>query len=443
MHTRQNSAVAWSVILLAFALRAGVLWVHRADLAEDPDAYRSVAEGLLEGKGFANQVTGKPTAFRPPLYPLVIAGGLSLNRGMLPIAVFHLLAGTGTVWLTLRIGRKLGLGSGAVVAALLVAVDPLLLQYTSYVMTETVFTFLLTALLAAVVEMQIEIDGPRGGARRQIETGILFGLCALCRPTIWPVGVLAVIWWIVSQLTSQTTTSRWRTLPWLLLVSVAVVVSPWLIRNLIVFGKPIYTTTHGGYTLLLANNPVYYQQEVEQPFGTVWEDAPAGATQRDWLVEMRARMASDLGKDASEPEQDRWMYSESYRTIRDQPQAFLRACLLRFTRFWNVAPLGRARAGFSAILVWGVTVFYVVELIGFVFGLTRVPRGDWSRWTPLLITIIGFTLVHLVFWTNTRMRAPVIPAISLFFAVGWGDLQRALRGAQTGEKRPSETSHNS
>ncbi len=40
-------------------------------------------------------------------------------------------------------------------------------------------------------------------------------------------------------------------------------ISPWAIRNWQVFGRPIITTTHGGYTLWLANNPAYYREVVE------------------------------------------------------------------------------------------------------------------------------------------------------------------------------------
>ena len=36
-----------------------------------------------------------------------------------------------------------------------------------------------------------------------------------------------------------------------LVLGLSLVVVPWGIRNLIVFGRPIITTTHGGYTLLL------------------------------------------------------------------------------------------------------------------------------------------------------------------------------------------------
>ena len=46
--------------------------------------------------------------------------------------------------------------------------------------------------------------------------------------------------------------------------------SPWAIRNQLQFGRPIVTTTHGGYTLLLANNPEFYQWLRAGPWGSVW-----------------------------------------------------------------------------------------------------------------------------------------------------------------------------
>jgi hypothetical protein len=61
---------------------------------------------------------------------------------------------------------------------------------------------------------------------------------------------------------------------------------------------------------------------------------------------------------------------------------------------------------------WTVAAFYVAVTAAFVIGLFRV-RGAWRRWMPLLLVIAGFTAVHLVYWTNTRMRAPVVPLIAV------------------------------
>ena len=56
----------------------------------------------------------------------------------------------------------------------------------------------------------------------------------------------------------------------LLTLAIGLVISPWMIRNLLVFGEPVWTTTHGGYTLALANNPVYYREVLNGPPGRVW-----------------------------------------------------------------------------------------------------------------------------------------------------------------------------
>ena len=56
----------------------------------------------------------------------------------------------------------------------------------------------------------------------------------------------------------------------LLGITILLVLSPWLIRNVLLFGEPIWTTTHGGYTLALANNPVYYDDVLHGPSGRVW-----------------------------------------------------------------------------------------------------------------------------------------------------------------------------
>ena len=45
---------------------------------------------------------------------------------------------------------------------------------------------------------------------------------------------------------------------------------------------------------------------------------------------------------------------------------------------------------------------------------------------PLLL-ILNFTLVHLVYWSNMRMRAPLVPLIALIAARGLGQSTRAAR----------------
>src|SRR5207247_1936361 len=92
-------------------------------------------------------------AYRPPLYPVLLAklAGEGLEVTPLRVALLHWLLGIGTVWLTwvtagLFCREVDGAGAAAVwrpgLAALLVACDPILLYWSTYVMTETLATFL-------------------------------------------------------------------------------------------------------------------------------------------------------------------------------------------------------------------------------------------------------------------------------------------------------------
>ena len=416
-----------SVILVvtALILRVVVTWVRFDSLSEDRDAYLAIAQNVADGNGFASVPDGPPTAFRPPLYPAVLAVLLRYGGGPRAIAILHVVLGTATVGLTLFLGHLLRLGWTRYLAAVFVAIDPLLLGHTAIVMTETLFTFLATSLICAVCVIcvdskasQLEEKSDRGRCRIEIFTGVLFGLCALCRPTIWAYAVLAACWYCLSTLVAgnKKTSSRWwsccRRVPWRAGVAACLVLSPWVVRNIIVFGHPIATTTHGGYTLLLGNNPVFYREVVAQPWGTVW----SGESLSAWQQSLEDSIATTVPAVTGERDRDRWMYERAKKNIVNAPGLFVRACWLRFLRFWSFAPLGSTKDTIPPLAHTGITLFYSLITVLLLFALCRLPRPEWQRWMPLILLIASFTLVHLVYWTNMRMRAPLVPAISLLAA---------------------------
>src|SRR6476469_11172122 len=70
-----------SLLVFTLIVRGSVLWVMRGNLEQDPDAYREIAENLLRhgefalGKRTADSADYQPTptAYRPPLYPVVLS----------------------------------------------------------------------------------------------------------------------------------------------------------------------------------------------------------------------------------------------------------------------------------------------------------------------------------------------------------------------------------
>lgn len=405
------------LLFLAFVLRVAVLWWYSDHLFEDRDGYRAIASGLADGRGYVNEVTGAPTAFRPPLYPVVLGLVKSVGGDERAIAMLHLLLGTATVLLTYVIGRNLNLGRASYAAALLVAFDPLLLQYTTFPMTETLCVFLVTLLLAQATARHPNSNG--SAALHSLSLGAVFGLCALCRPTIWALGGLACLWWCWMWVRKRTVHQR-RVKPGLVALAAVAIVSPWLIRNMAVMGHPIFTTTHGGYTLLLGNNRVFYEQVVRQPLGTVWDDAPPRQTQSDWYEELRDDWERDLGPNADETQRDRWMYHRAEQNISADLGGFARAVGLRCIRFWNISPASPATGRVGPMIVWSIRVFYAGITLAFVAGLVQTIRKKRRDFSPVLLVIVSFWLVHLLFWTNMRMRAPLIPSIALVCVLGLG-----------------------
>jgi hypothetical protein len=411
-----SSRVQWvGLLLVAFVLRAGMLWQYGGNLAEDRDNYRRVAALVAGGSGYDDPAARTPTAYRPPLYPLFLAAILVCRGGDLVIGVSQLVLGVATVAFTYLCSRRLQLGRAGLAAGLLVAVDPLLLHQTTLVMTETLAAFL------AVLMLWLCLNPP--SRARDFELGLAFGLGCLCRPTFWAFGALAGACWCMNAIDAQKRDATFwltRTRGALALVAGLIfVIAPWGIRNALVMGRPVVTTTHGGYTLLLAHNPAYTRAVVEQPWGAVWE----GASFDDWSAKIEAALAGedpplDVGhlSPAVELARDDWMNRQARDYIRSEPSIAVRSGLTLLGRFWSVIPLATKNAPISRSIRMLVATWYAAVLIALICGAFRILRGNWRPWAPLLALIAGFTLVHSLYWADMRMRAPLVPAISLIAA---------------------------
>ncbi len=406
-----------SILLCCVGLRFGVIVLRFDELNSDPDSYLGIARNLIEGNGYSTPGTDTPTAFRPPLYPILISvissESLVWGRGLL-----NLLAAAWCLVLIWKIAENLGLSrSGRILATLVYGLDPLLLRYTSLSMTETVASFM-SALLLWRLTLPIEPSNVKQTEpstwRGALLTGIIFGLCVLTRPTYWVFAILyfVMICWQCFRLRS---TERSQLFQRYLAVAmgVALVVGPWLVRNLIVLDAPVLMTTHGGYTILLGNNEAFYEEVVNQPFGTVW-DGSNGPGQAAWARDINQQM-DDLSL-STEIERDRWMSSLAQQTIRNNPSLFVQACWLRFARFWNVVPSGPAADQIPGTVLYAVGTYYTCVwclLIAGIVSLFREEASSRRRWIPVVFLVISFTTLHLVYWSNVRMRAPIVPALAL------------------------------
>jgi len=319
---------------------------------------------------------------------------------------------------------------GALVAAVIVATDPVLLQYTAYAMTEVLSAFLTSLLiymLALNLTEETTLPASPNKAFRTFVTGLVWGLAILCRPTYLAFFGLWFLASLCSPVLKRILNTPSEGLVWrqrtYLSAGILIAVSPWLIRNLVVFHAPILTTTHGGYTLLLGNNPVFYQEVVQQPWGTVW----SGKSLDAWQKSLEREIENTIPPVKSEQERDRWMYQRAKANIAAEPSLFVQSCLLRLRRFWNFSPLNSSLVESKPLIGWGLTGYYFLILMGAGAGFLLLIWKRESGWGPIIWLVISFTVVHLFYWTNMRMRAPLVPAIALLSVYGWSKSMEFLK----------------
>lgn len=407
-----------TMLLIGFTLvacvRIGALWWGWDSLESDPDAYRALAAtwhdtgtfGRLALGGTPIALGGTPTAtaYRPPLFPWLLSWFSSATTGKDDrwwIACLHGLLGVATCIVTYDIARRLDLSPGVGwIAVACVACDPILIRQSTLVMTETTATFLSVALWWWWLR-----DGNQGKDRWRFQAlmlGLGMGIAVLCRPTAlaW-----LVMWWGAALAMQQ-----WR---WVAATALGVLIAiaPWTIRNAMQFGTPIATTTHGGYTLYLANNPVLYEH---------WQTSVS----REWDEEAfhaRWRQERSQVQPRDEVALDHLAQSLAWSTIASEPWTALRGCAIRSGWLWAWWPSTRQA---SSTTQFAIACWYAVNSLGALIGWALwIRKGtNRARWLPGLALVISLTIVHSVYWSNMRMRAPAVPVAGLLAGVGLASL---------------------
>jgi hypothetical protein len=399
----------YAIVAIAVFVRIAFGMTKLQNEPADPDHYLVLAESLLDGQGFSFE--GRPTAYRPPLYPILLTPMVALlgsgKAFHVALVLFQAAIGGATAWLTMSAASKIGdiappqdpLASKrssrsrfvTLIAGFWAALDPLLVIQAPLVMTEALAAFLLTAAVRALFH-----DRPK-------TAGFWFGASSLCRPSLLVCAGLTILARLSPCSTSPFVKRVRESLS--ILIICGLVISPWAIRNWYRLGEPVLTTTHGGYTLALANNATYYEDVVFGPPHAVW----TGPRQQAWM--------DAIGTDTiglTEPEADRKIRAKATAFILAHPEKFAISCLHRQLRFWAVAPA----AGVYSTKVRMFCAIWTIP-IWIMAGIALCSRSSW-RW-PVIATIAvaaGLAAVHVVYWTDIRMRAPIVPTLAILAANG-------------------------
>src|SRR3954469_5470583 len=404
-----------AILTLALALRLAHWWAVRhqpffAWLAMDSQEYDRWAREIAAGDWLGSQVF-----FQAPLYPYFLALLYALfGRSLDAVYLAQIVFAVAGCWALYRAGRQMAGETAGLGAALLAALYGPFLFYDVQLLKESpavaVTSFLLWALAAARARPRIV---------RWLGSGVLLGILALLREN----ALLLVPFLLPMAWTREGKTPAFLRRSGALVAGLVLVLLPIAIRNEIVGGSFLPTTSQGGVNFYIGNNA--------QADGTYQPIVPGKQIPALERREPPRLAEQALGRRLTAGEVSRYWLSRSLDWVRREPGAFVRLQGRKLGMFWSwyewpdavdyspVKPLSPVLR--LPLLEFGGAVLLAIA------GLA-LARRRLAPFAPVLLFILGWTLSTIVFFLFSRYRLPVVPALLVLGGV-------ALAGVAEGNRR--------
>lgn len=439
--TRLDAAEGWAathrgvalavVVTVAVMVRAAYALVAGPVFSDDETSFWAIAGELAAGRGYAYE--GVATAWRPPLYTVLLAGLRLLGAGVVEVQLVQAGLGATVPLLLHRAARGLGLGAlPALLVAAAAALHPPFVFFAAQVLSENVAV----PLFAAAVVVTLEVLRPAPRAIRPgtaVLLGVLWGLAILARPQAL-VGLLLALAAIVLSAGAGRRATAWRAVA-LASVATLVLCVPWALRNSAAVGGAVPVVSGQGFTLWVANrldapglkdvfdDRRYLGMEVYAHYG---REFPG-------ILPLAAATGFDFER-AGEAERDAWFRERFLADLRADPGRFLSRAALKSALILLPAPenaMRGQRTGQAATVVLWLTGTPVV--LGGIVGLGLGLRRWDGRWLAATAAVsLAILAAHLPY---VRFRAGAVDPLLL---LGVGTTAAWLMGRVAGGPERTE-----
>ena len=377
-----------AIVVVALVLRVGLGFALPSDLAALPDQgeYLDLARSLADGRGLRivddrYAVPQVLLAQRMPGYPVILAG---LGGSVTLVRLLQALAEASTCVAAYGIAREtVGGRRAGLAAAALVAVNPFLAYFTTLVLTETLFTALVTWAMFAFLKAR------RDGRYWYVAAGLML-LATYLRPTGGPLLIALAL--AASILPARR--GRWPIGPGLTaMLILALGLAPWAARNALALGRFVPTTTNAGITL-------YDGWQPDNNLGNSDQRFVEGMPQLSLMGEV-----------------DRSIYlrRKAMDAVKADPGRAISLAIKKVGRTWSPFPLSGGRWERIAGALYAIPVFLLAAL-----GLVAAPGGrqGWRGRIFVIVPIGVITLLHAASVGSLRYRLPIEPLMAVLAAGG-------------------------
>lgn len=401
------------VFVLALALRVGYCVVATVpDGSLTPRGYREyimagsrlLERGTLVSPLVLDDLVTEPSAQLPPVYVGLVAGvfallGTQTFASMAVLVAINAIATSLSAVFVFCITRRLANNSAAWVAAILAAINPTLIGFTTFIWDTSLFCLGVTL----GVWMSLRLAERPITAWRWLWFGAFLGGLALLNPALTIAYPLLVLWPVCKsngwQPGSMFRGASFALLGWF------IAIMPWTVRNYVQFSELFYIRS--GFML-------------ELWLGVCPEADAEGAAvfQRRFPLlndEVQRRIAA-VGERAFVEE----CGDQARAAITAEPWRMVRLVGIRTVDYYLGTVLSHRRPGHSG---WprsasraAVATFLLAEVVAVALGLLMGGGRRRDAWW-LLAIIVTFSLVYSVTHVQVRFRAPTEPVMAVLIAV--------------------------
>ena len=427
-HKQSPHRLLYVIIALGLIIRLVVLYMSKDTglMIVDEQHYHTLALSLLHGHGFAWE-PGALTSIRPPLYPffLRLVWTVSGTERLWVVRMAQILLNLLNVFLVYRLGLLLFNHRIAIVAAAGFCFYPSFVGFNVFLLTEILFTLLLTLVALGYVVLLKTGKLSAAGV-----TGIALGLAALTRSILWPFP------FILCPLAFFSVHGR----PWArlqvalcLFLGYALVVTPWALRNTRLQGVFTIIDTMGGLTLRMGN----YEHT---PLNRAWDPVTLHG---ETSIFQQLRQEHPEVSSWTEGRKEKWALRTALAYMLAHPLVTLQRVVVKFANFWGLERViiaGWQRGLYQpphwlAVLgTLAITFVYMLVMLCASVGLPLAFPGERRAHIFFLLLIAFICSIHTATFGHERYHLPLMPFLCLYAAVAvvhrsWLRLQEGLHTA--------------
>jgi 4-amino-4-deoxy-L-arabinose transferase-like glycosyltransferase len=417
MEGRRFWIVVGGLTLLGFALRVAYALVADVPRGLGDDLwFHSVANGLVEGRGFSDPfhstapdgaitfgLYGAPiaTAFHPPLFPALLA--IPSAVGLDSYTAHQIVGcaiGAAAVPVMGLVGRRLAGDAAGIAAAGVGAVFIPLMSRESLLLSESLYGLLIALTLLAVLRLR-----ERPSTRRALELGAVIGLAALTRGEAL---LLLVMLAVPVAYVAAERGRRLRTVALACTATVAICL-PWCVRNSLEFDRPTLITTGEGSVIAGSNLPSTYH----------------GPLLGSWDFVGLYRSPAGRHTDPNEAVQSERLRKQGVDYALDHASRLPVVLAARIGRTWELYPFDprerfdlahdqflHIRAGEYPAQAMLLAVWLLAAL-----GAVRMRRNGKPVW-PFLVPVVLVTLISVLGHGDPRYRHAADVSLVVLAGVG-------------------------